>query len=128
MSYTSAVVTPGGQDSEYYSGEVVGYRQPEHYPTVPVPPPTYSAPAPPPAANWYPDPQSPGILRYWDGVRWTEHRSAATPTATATVYNNVNVRGGGSDAGVHLILTILTCGLWIPVWIIIEIIKSISSN
>ncbi|MBZ4354516.1 DUF2510 domain-containing protein, partial [Mycobacterium tuberculosis] len=22
-------------------------------------------------ANWYPDPQNPGFLRYWNGVDWT---------------------------------------------------------
>ena len=24
-------------------------------------------------ANWYPDPQDPGRLRYWDGSEWTAH-------------------------------------------------------
>jgi uncharacterized membrane protein YccF (DUF307 family) len=28
----------------------------------------------PPAAGWYPDPHAAG-LRWWDGARWTEHRS-----------------------------------------------------
>src|SRR5512132_2527684 len=25
------------------------------------------------AAGWYPDPNSPGQRRYWDGTKWTEH-------------------------------------------------------
>jgi hypothetical protein len=66
------------------------------HPQVLLPPPV--APAVP--ANWYHDPTAPGVMRYWDGVQWTEHRHAATPLATATVYNTVQVRGGGgSDAG-----------------------------
>ena len=28
-----------------------------------------------PPADWYPDPQYPDRLRYWDGVQWTEHRA-----------------------------------------------------
>ncbi|QSE94211.1 DUF2510 domain-containing protein [Rhodococcus pseudokoreensis] len=28
-----------------------------------------TTPTPPP--GWYPDPQNPAIIRYWDGVRWT---------------------------------------------------------
>lgn len=30
-------------------------------------------------ADWYPDPEDPTGLRYWDGFRWTEHRTPAIP-------------------------------------------------
>jgi hypothetical protein len=31
-------------------------------------------------------------------------------------------------AGLHLLLTLLTCGLWLPVWIIIEIVQASSKK
>jgi uncharacterized protein (AIM24 family) len=34
-------------------------------------------------ANWYPDPNTPGTLRYWDGQAWTEH-TAPDPNAAGT--------------------------------------------
>ena len=58
---------PGG-----YTPPPPGYAQP---------PPVggYGAPPAPPQqaqpADWYPDPQGQGRLRYWDGQRWTDHTS-----------------------------------------------------
>jgi hypothetical protein len=32
-------------------------------------------------AGWYPDPEDPAQLRYWDGTAWTDHRHPAEPVA-----------------------------------------------
>jgi hypothetical protein len=39
-----------------------------------------------PAAAWYPDPQTPGLVRWWDGAKWTEHVSVpANPMQSSQV-------------------------------------------
>ncbi|MEM8708418.1 MAG: DUF2510 domain-containing protein [Actinomycetota bacterium] len=35
-----------------------------------------------PQAGWYDDPDDPRLIRYWDGERWTFHRSQRTASAT----------------------------------------------
>lgn len=34
-------------------------------------------------AGWYPDPEDPAQLRYWDGTTWTDHRHPVEPAAAA---------------------------------------------
>jgi len=51
-----------------------------------------------PAAAWYPDPQSPGRVRWWDGMNWTEHVSV--PASPVTV-EAVVAQGAFAQAAVE---------------------------
>lgn len=50
----------------------------------PVPPPP-AAQVPTAAPGWYPD-TSPGVVRYWDGNTWTDHRAPAPASAPGAYY------------------------------------------
>lgn len=109
-------------------------------PKQPPPPPTVPA-------GWYPDPENTtgfrygGVpsMRYFDGEQWTEHRAPMQrsqqrfPQQPIIVNQQVGQpmpivvnNGPSSMVGLHLVLTLLTCGLWLPVWVIIEIIQAAS--
>lgn len=67
-------------------------------------------------ADWYPDPENPQLLRYWDGQRWTEHRApnpqtpstgapsaaATPPPATSTGHQHPSAAPGKSETKVPL--------------------------
>jgi hypothetical protein len=91
-------------------------------------------------AGWYPDPDnttgyrygSAPSLRYFDGVVWTDDRAPMqrrprqAPMPPMNIVNQVHaaptiIVSGGTNHGLHLLLTVLTCGLWLPVWIIVAV-------
>jgi hypothetical protein len=52
-----------------------------------------------PARGWYPDPKAPSQLRWWDGERWTDHRTAAPATAAEVAEDAPEApRNGGEDS------------------------------
>lgn len=55
--------------------------------------------------GWFPDPSSPGMLRYWDGYRWTEH------TAELAADNVEQVAGQGGTGDPY---TIVEPMAWAP--------------
>lgn len=77
------------------------------------------------AAGWYPDPGGQPGQRYHDGRRWTQHfvptpppaPAAPTPAPVAVAV----ATGGGPSHGLHAVLTLLTCGMWLPIWILVAI-------
>lgn len=91
-----------------------------------------SQPAPP--AGWYPDPSGVPGQRYWDGQKWGPKapewqqpqvviHNTNTVATPAPVYFNA-----GPNHALHLILTLLTCGIWLPVWIIVSIVDAASTS
>jgi hypothetical protein len=90
----------------------------------------HPAPASSPAAGWYPDAQ--GVQRWWDGQGWTEH---VQPQPVPQQYAQPVIVDNGSDRrfyktshGFHLIMSIVTLGLWLPVWGIMAIMNSTRSH
>lgn len=78
-----------------------------------------------PAPGWYPAPGHPGWVDYWDGHAW-----AGRPVMQQQPQQVIVVQGGGPGqmhghvsgltTGGHIfhgIMTVLTGGLWAPIWI-----------
>ncbi|MFC6091180.1 hypothetical protein [Saccharothrix lopnurensis] len=103
---------PPGPDPESGSYPVQPYQQPT-YP-YPVPPP-YTAHQPYPAAQPYPHqqpypPQQPPVF-------------VVAPQMTQMTHVSVRA-GGGTNHAFHLVMTLLTCGLWLIVWVVVAIANS----
>src|SRR5277367_1657202 len=85
-----------------------------------------SYPAPAPQPGWYPDPSGGPDLRYFDGTQWTIVAPPPPPPPLIVINNNVGapapvVATNRPNYALHIVLTVLTCGLWLPVLLIIAI-------
>jgi threonine/homoserine/homoserine lactone efflux protein len=80
-----------------------------------------SYPAPAPQPGWYPDPSGGPGQRYFDGHQWT---ISAPPQPSIVINNNIVAPAGGPNTALHLALTLFTCGMWLPVWLIIALIDN----
>lgn len=50
------------------------------------------------STGWYPDPHAPGVLRYFDGERWTSHTLAEPTHATPVSPPSLPTQGSFSAA------------------------------
>jgi hypothetical protein len=78
-------------------------------------------------AGWFDDPESPGVLRWWDGSAWTEHRAPKPSAVQQQVIVGGYRKGYKTSHGFHLIMSICTLGLWLPVWLIVGIYNAARS-
>lgn len=60
--------------------------------------------------NWYPDPERPGELRFWDGQRWTEHRAPSPQPGPGRPTASVERPTGKW----YFVITWASCGLLAP--------------
>lgn len=71
--------------------------------------------------GWYPDPNGRPERLYWDGQQW-HTAPPPVPLAPSPQVAHVVVTGGANN-GLHFVLTLLTCGLWLPVWLIVALVS-----
>ena len=70
------------------------------------------------APGWYPVRE--GGLRWWDGQQWTEHRAPVQAGGPPVWPAMVAVKDPlETNHILHLLLSLVTCGLWLPVWFVI---------
>jgi len=95
-------------------------------------------------AGWFPDPGGQPRLRYFDGQRWTEHFAPpplpyaypAQPIVPGGCYQPYPPQpvavavstGGGVNHALHAVLTFFTCGMWLPIWILMAIFGNSSRS
>jgi hypothetical protein len=82
-------------------------------------------------AGWFPDPSGQPGQRYHDGQRWTQHFMPTPPPIVSAPAPAVAVAvssGGGPSHALHAVLTFLTCGLWLPIWILVAIFSGSSRS
>jgi hypothetical protein len=63
-----------------------------------------------PVADWYPDPQGQGALRYWDGSKWTDHLHTQ-PGLVKAAENPPSINGKGSAPVIDESIQIKGCGI-----------------
>lgn len=83
--------------------------------------------------GWYPS--QPGIERWWDGQQWTEHVRPVQVVQPwrqpepASPSRFVTRSPKRTSHGFHLLMTLLTFGMWAPfVWLPVTIWNSIKRD
>lgn len=75
-------------------------------------------------AGWYTNPTT-GVTQWWDGYQWTHHVAPAVQQQPQQIIINTGAnRQYKTSHGFHLIMSIITMGLWLPVWMIVGAVNA----
>lgn len=70
---------------------------------------------------------APGVERWYDGTQWTDTVRAIAQPAPPRIHKAITKQPVKTSHGFHLVMSILTCGLWaVFVWLPMTIINSLS--
>ena len=71
-------------------------------------------------AGWYDD--GSGRSRWWDGMQWSDAFAPVVQVVQPQqVVQVVSRKSYKTSHGFHLLMSIVTLGLWLPVWLIVGI-------
>jgi hypothetical protein len=81
-------------------------------------------------AGWYT--VGDGRELWWDGYAWVvvppQSTGAMVPVGQPLPAQGVTRSPVETNHVLHLLLTLVTCGLWIPVWILVAIVNAFSEK
>lgn len=91
-------------------------------------------------AGWYPDPEGRSVRRYFDGTEWTNHwerldenrrqqilqsvlvqhlNARTRVVAQSATSAKIAITPVSESQAIHAVLALLTCGLWLVVWLLV---------
>lgn len=74
-------------------------------------------------AGWYT--VADGRALWWDGQRWVvvpdQHTGAVVPVQPTTAVTHTPIH---TNHVLHAVLTLVTCGFWLPVWIVVAVLNA----
>jgi len=78
----------------------------------------------PPPPGWYAN--GPGLERWWDGRAWGPQTRALQVAAMPTM--SVSRQPRRTSHLFHLVMSVLTLGLWLPVWAVVAILNRVTKD
>ncbi len=81
------------------------------------------------APGWHAAPDGAPYQRWWDGTTWTDHtRPLQEQVAWPQPGRAVTKAPQPTNHILHLLLTVLTCGFWAPVWVFMTLANKASKT